>query len=161
MTTLMNSTFLKRWTALLPITLMIVLFSSYSLMAENTNQPAVVFLHYSNALHYSDGSRGAVFVITNTTENWLDSSPGLAKIQIETTGGGWTDFSSKSPDDFILLTGWDGAEPHQVWSIYRHVPQQQGPWRLHVHYTIRGDDTFPKDKGHDVYSQEMQNEPAQ
>ena len=140
---------------------MIVMISSHSLMAEDNPQPTVVFLHYSNALPYSDGSRGAIFVITNTTEHWLDSSPGLAKIQIEDTSGRWTDFTSKSPDDFVVTTGWDGARPHEVWHIYRHVPQHQGPWRLRVHYTIRGDDTFPKEKGHDVYSQEMPNEPAQ
>ena len=64
---------------------MSVLVSPYSLMAEDTNQPTVVFIHYTNALHYSDGSRGAIFVITNTTGHWLDSSPGLANIQIETT----------------------------------------------------------------------------
>lgn len=132
-------------------------------MAEDTNQPTIFFLHYVNVLHYKDAGRGAMFVITNTTEHWLDSSPGLAQIQIKTTNG-WTDFASKSTDDYILLSGWDGVKPHGIWTIYRHVPQNQGPWRLHVHYTIRGEDyiraAIVVHKDCDVYSQEMPNEPA-
>ena len=153
MNTLMKSTSFKSWKALLPISWMIVLVAPYSLMADDTNQPTVGFVRYSNVIDNSNGSRTAIFAITNTTEQWLDSSPGRAQIEVKTTNG-WTDFSSKSPDPFLVLSGWAGAEPHKVWRIYRHVPQNQGLWRLHVHYTIRGG------KDYDVYSQEMPNEPA-
>jgi hypothetical protein len=113
----------------------------------------VVFVRYLNEIHYPDGSHDALFVITNNTAQWLDTYDALAKIQTKTTFG-WTDFTSKSPDGFISLGGSIGIEPHGIYTIESHVPQNQRPWRLHVHYTIRGV------KDYDVYSQKMPSEPA-
>ncbi len=132
----------------------------------------ITFQGYADWDHYSDGSRAARFALTNNTSRWLDSSPGLAQIQIKTVNG-WTNFVSDSPDHIIKLSGWDGAKPHENWWILLPVPQNQAPWRLHVSYTMRGQQwtrlVFLKyvvsvlnagDKEYDVYSQEMTNEPA-
>jgi hypothetical protein len=113
----------------------------------------VVFVRYLNFTNYADGSHDALFVIINTKAQWLDTSPDLAQIQIKSTFG-WTDFTSNSPDDFVLKTGAIGAGPHEIYAIDRHVHQIQRPWRLHVTYTIRGQGTY------DVYSKKMPGEPA-
>ena len=126
--------------------------SNYLFSTPSPPSP-VVFVRYLNFTHYPDGSHDAFFAITNNTAQWLDTYYALAKIQTKTTFG-WTDYTNKSPYEIHDIGGSIGIEPHGVYPIDVHVPQNQRPWRLHVTYTIRGEGKY------DVYSQKMPSEPA-